>query len=41
MLKKAQIYAQRIDYLISGDDGEESFRERLKEELDKLAKQQS
>jgi hypothetical protein len=41
ILRKAQIYAQRIDYLISGDDGEESFRERLKEELDELAKQQS
>lgn len=41
ILRKAQIYAQRIDYLISGDDGEESFRERLKEELDDLAKQQS
>lgn len=39
ILRKAQIYAQRIDYLISGDDGEESFRERLKEELDELAKQ--
>jgi hypothetical protein len=38
ILRKAQIYAQRIDYLISGDDGEESFRERLKEDLDKLAK---
>ena len=37
MLRKAQVYAQRIDYLISGDDGEESFRERLKEDLDKLA----
>jgi hypothetical protein len=41
MLRKAQIYAQRIDWLISGDDGEESFRERLKEDLDGLAKQQS
>ena len=38
ILRKAQIYAQRIDWLISGDDGEESFRERLKEELDELAK---
>ena len=38
ILKKAHVYAQRIDYLISGDDGEESFRERLKEELDQLAK---
>ena len=38
ILRKAHVYAQRIDYLISGDDGEESFRERLKEELDWLAK---
>jgi hypothetical protein len=37
ILRKAQIYTQRIDWLISGDDGEESFHRRLKEELDKLA----
>lgn len=36
ILRRAQIYAQRIDYLISGDDGEESFHERLKEDLSKL-----
>jgi hypothetical protein len=35
-LRIAYVYAQRIDWLISGDDGEESFLERLKEELDKL-----
>jgi len=33
ILKKAKIYAQRVDYLLSGDDGEESFLRRLKEEL--------
>jgi hypothetical protein len=38
-LKKAQIYAQRIDWLVSGDDGEESFHERLAEELRKFNKQ--
>jgi hypothetical protein len=32
-LKLAQIYAQRIDWLVSGDDGEDSFRRRLAEEL--------
>ena len=37
-LKRAQIYTQRIDWLISGDDGEDSFRERLKEDLEKLNK---
>ena len=36
ILKTAAIYAQRIDWLLSGDDGEESFKERLKEELDDL-----
>jgi hypothetical protein len=38
ILRKAHVYAQRIDWLISGDDGEESFHRRLKEDLDKLAK---
>jgi hypothetical protein len=33
LLKLAQIYAHRIDWLISGDDGNESFLKRLKEEL--------
>ena len=36
ILKKAYVYAQRIDYLFSGDDGEESFLTRLKEELEQL-----
>lgn len=36
ILKKAAIYAQRIDWLLSGDDGEDSFKRRLKEELDEL-----
>ncbi len=36
MLRKAEIYAQRIDWLLAGDDGEESFIKRLKEELDAL-----
>ena len=35
ILKKAEIYVQRIDWLIAGDDGEDSFRRRLKEELKK------
>lgn len=33
LLKKAQIYTQRIDWLLSGDDGEETFHERLAEDL--------
>lgn len=32
-LELAQIYAQRIDWLISGDDGEENFRKRLLHDL--------
>lgn len=36
LLKKAQVYAQRIDWLISGDDGEETFLKRLKEDLEKI-----
>jgi hypothetical protein len=39
LLRMAQIYAQRIDWLLSGDDGEDSFRKRLKEDLEKLKKQ--
>jgi hypothetical protein len=35
-LKIAHIYAQRVDWLLSGDDGEETFLTRLKEELNKL-----
>jgi hypothetical protein len=34
IIKKAQIYMQRMDWLLSGDDGEESFMRRLKEDLD-------
>ena len=36
IIRKAYVYAQRIDWLLSGDDGEESFHLRLKEDLDKL-----
>ena len=35
-LRIAYVYAQRIDYLMSGDDGEESFVQRLDEELNEL-----
>ncbi len=33
-LKKAATMAQRIDWLVSGDDGEESFLRRWNEEVD-------
>ena len=36
MLRQAHVYVQRIDWLVSGDDGEDSFHSRLKNELGKL-----
>ena len=36
ILRIAGVYAQRVDWLISGDDGEESFLKRLEEDLQKL-----
>jgi len=36
LLRQAYVYAQRIDWLVSGDDGEDSFHRRLKFELKKL-----
>lgn len=35
ILRKAFVYAQRIDWFISGDDGEDYFHSRLKEDLEK------
>ena len=35
-LKIAAVYTQRVDWFLSGDDGEESFIERLKEDLNAL-----
>jgi len=39
ILNIAEVYAQRIDWLLSGDDREESFLKRLDEDLEKLNKQ--
>lgn len=36
ILRKAEIYAHRIDWYLSSDDGEESLIERLKEDLDEI-----
>lgn len=33
LLRAAAIYAQRIDWLVSGDDSEETFHQRLAKEL--------
>jgi len=38
-LQLAYVYAQRVDWLVSGDDGEDSFHSRLKEELEYLRKE--
>lgn len=37
-LRTAYIYAQRVDWLLSYDDSEESFHERLKQDLDEVKK---
>lgn len=41
ILRRAYVYAQRIDWLLSGDDGEEDFIERLEEELQELQEKHS
>jgi hypothetical protein len=33
LLRRAHIYAHRIDWLLSGDDGEETFHTRLAHDL--------
>ena len=35
-LKKAYVYAHRVDWFLAGDDGNENFIKRLNEELNKL-----
>ena len=35
-LKRAYVYAQRIDWLVSGDDSEPYFHARLQQELKEL-----
>lgn len=39
-LRKAAIYAQRIDWFLSGDDGEETLKKRLAEDLKKLEEEE-
>lgn len=36
ILRIAEVYAQRIDWLLSGDDSEKSFLIRLEQDLNKL-----
>ena len=40
ILKKAQVYTNRIDWLMSGDDGEDNFHKRLKEKLKELEEEE-
>jgi hypothetical protein len=35
-LKKAYVYAHRVDWFLAGDDGNENFIKRLNEELNEL-----
>lgn len=35
-LKMAHLYTQRLDWFVSGDDGEESFYERIQEDIESL-----
>lgn len=37
-LKKAEVYAQRIDWYLCGDDGEDSLISRLKSDLEEISK---
>lgn len=36
VLRQAYVYAQRIDWLVSSDDGPDTFLTRLKEELEEM-----
>lgn len=36
LISRAQVYMHRVDWLLSGDDGDESFIKRLDEDLNKL-----
>ncbi len=38
-IRIAEIYAQRVDWMMSGDDGEDDLQERLKEELEEFEKE--
>ena len=38
-IRIAEIYATRVDWMMSGDDSEECFRERIKEDLEEFEKE--
>jgi len=37
LLRMSEVYAQRIDWLVSGDDSEKTFMERLVGDLEEVA----
>lgn len=39
LLREAGVYVHRIDWLVSGDDGEETFHKRLERDLEPLKKE--
>lgn len=39
-LRRAYVYAQRIDWLLSDDDGEEEFHHRLQEDLEEIKEEE-
>lgn len=38
-IRIAEIYAERVDWMMSGDDGEEDFRGRIEEDLAEFEKE--
>lgn len=36
LLREAGVYVHRIDWLVSGDDGEDTFHKRLERDLERL-----
>ena len=40
-VKEVEVYVQRLDWYLSGDDGEDSYRERLKSDLKILEQQKA
>ena len=39
LLHRADVMVHRIDWLISGDDGEDTFHKRLREDLERLERE--
>ncbi len=40
LLHRADVMVHRIDWLISGDDGEDTFHKRLREDLERLEREE-